>query len=123
MKPLPSSSLQRGMAAEATALAWLRRRGARLVARNYRCRSGEIDLIVADGEVLVFVEVRQRQDDRYGSAAESVTLAKQRRLALAARHFLASRSELPPCRFDVIGIDSGSPARVRWIKDAFVVSL
>lgn len=123
MKPSPANALRRGMAAETVALDWLRRQGVRLVKRNYRCQGGEIDLIVTDGQVLAFVEVRQRRDDRFGNAAESITPTKQRRLALAARHFLATRTELPPCRFDVIGVDGHSPATVHWIKDAFVVSL
>jgi putative endonuclease len=92
------------------------------LARNLRCRAGEIDLVARDGPVLVFVEVRQRRDRRYGGAAASVNRAKQARLIRAARYFLPvlSRAHFagvqPPCRFDVVSIEDG---RIDWIRDAF----
>ncbi len=121
--PASTHSVASGQATETQALAWLQRRGTRLIARNYRCRSGEIDLIVEDGTVLAFVEVRRRRHQQFGGAAASVTPAKQRRLAQAAQHFLAGRSELPPCRFDVICFDGAPPAKIRWIKNAFMLPL
>jgi putative endonuclease len=109
---------QAGAAAETLALAYLRRRGLRLLARNYRCRSGEIDLILRDGTTLVFVEVRLRRRGDYGGAAASITAAKQRRLVEAARHFLAGRRE-QPCRFDALLLDALDETRIEWLRDAF----
>jgi len=107
-----------GRPAEALAADYLQRRGLRLLARNYRCRLGEIDLILADGPVLVFAEVRLRRDSGYGGAAASITAVKRQRIIRAARHFLAGKPERP-CRFDVLLFDELAPDRVEWIKDAF----
>jgi len=113
-----------GDAAEARALDFLQARGLKLVERNYRVArgpsrpGGEIDLIVrdpADG-TLIFVEVRQRSRDDFGSAAESVTPAKQRRVIHAARHYLSRLMPWPPCRFDVVCIDAD---RIEWLQAAF----
>ena len=92
----------------------------RLVERNYRVRGGEIDLVMAQGEALVFVEVRARRSDRWGSAAETVTGAKRKRLLLAAQHYLQAASHQGPCRFDVVAL-SGEPGRetIDWIQNAF----
>ena len=89
MKPPHLSS---GEAAEEAALRWLEQQGLGLVTRNYRCKAGEIDLVMQDGESLVFVEVRYRRHAGFGSAAESVGTAKQRRLRLAAEHYLQRRA-------------------------------
>jgi len=107
-----------GAAAEAIAAAYLARRGLRVLARNWRMRGGEIDLICADGETLVFVEVRLRTRADYGGAAASITAAKQRRLILAARHYLSGRPEAP-CRFDAVLLDRLDEAGLEWIKNAF----
>jgi putative endonuclease len=107
-----------GVAAELLAERFLRARGLTIVARNYRTRGGEIDLVCNDGKVLVFVEVRLRRSSAFGGAAASVTPAKQRRIILAARHYLANKSERP-CRFDVILLDALDEARIEWIRDAF----
>lgn len=104
-----------GDAAEDRALAYLQDRGLSLVARNFRCRAGELDLVMRDGAALVFVEVRQRADARHGGAADSVTPAKQARLLRAAQMFLQRERSLPPCRFDVVAIDGD---RLDWIRDA-----
>jgi len=122
-----NNTRQRGRHWEAVAESLLRRRGLRLLARNYACRGGEIDLVMLDGSVLVFVEVRYRRCDRYGSGADSVTAVKQRRIVHAARHYLATHSQhgILPCRFDVVSIggdrdQSGYPeATVNWIRAAF----
>ncbi|UXY16744.1 YraN family protein [Chitiniphilus purpureus] len=106
----------RGAAAEAQAADYLVRQGLRIVARNWRCRQGEIDLIARDGATLVFVEVRARADSRFGGAAASITAAKQARIAAAARHYLMTVSPLPPCRFDAVCIDGG---RLQWLKNCF----
>ncbi len=109
--------LRRGEAAEARALEWLRRRGLEPVARNYRCRGGEIDLVMRDGETLVFVEVRYRSHRGFGTAAESVDARKQQRLRRAASHYLQRLPSPPPCRFDIVGIDADE--RIDWIRNAF----
>lgn len=95
----------------------LRRRGLHPVARNYRCRGGEIDLVMRDGAALVFIEVRYRSRDDFGGALASVDQRKQRRLILAARHYLARSGWSGPCRFDVVGLDR--QYNTQWIRDAF----
>ena len=112
-----------GDAAESAALAHLQGFGLTLVRRNYRvargphARGGEIDLILRErDETLVFDEVRRRMDATHGGAAASVGASKQRRLVLAARHFLAGMDPLPPCRFDVVAIDG---ERVEWLRAVF----
>ena len=108
----------RGEDAEELAGTFLHRAGLKLVARNYRCRFGEIDLIVRDGKTLVFVEVRMRSSDRYGGAAASITAAKRARLMRAARHYLANVAQAPACRFDVLLVN-GRDQSVEWLKNAF----
>jgi putative endonuclease len=107
-----------GAAQETLALAHLEAAGLQLLARNVASRVGELDLVMQDGDVLVFVEVRSRTSSRFGGAAASVTFAKQRRLERAAQVFLknAWRGPLPRCRFDVVAI---SPAGIDWLRDAF----
>lgn len=107
-----------GSEAEARAARHLARHGLQILARNYRCRGGEIDLVCRDGATLVFVEVRLRTNSGYGGAAASITPAKQRRLVLAANHYLAGKS-LPACRFDAVLLDG---ANIDWIKNAFQTS-
>jgi putative endonuclease len=111
-----------GRWAEQAALEYLTGQGLRCLARNHRCRFGELDLVMRDEAVLVFVEVRYRNNDAFGGAVASVTPAKRRRLIVAARHYLSRlrRATLPPCRFDVVSV---SPPHYRprfdWIRDAF----
>ncbi|MCC7547218.1 MAG: YraN family protein [Burkholderiales bacterium] len=107
----------RGAAAEETALRFLLGQGLQLRARNYRCRLGEIDLILEHGDTIVFVEVRQRRSLAYGGAAESIDARKRSRLVATARHFLAGRRCTPPCRFDAILVGPGG--EVQWIRGAF----
>ena len=102
--------------AEERAADYLSQRGLAVVARNYRTRMGEIDLIARDGEVLVFVEVRMRSDGHFGGALESITPRKQRRIALAAQMFLRQFPRPPRCRFDVVLIEAGD---VHWRRAAF----
>jgi putative endonuclease len=115
-----SSRVAQGTAAEDLACRYLETRGLKLVARNFRCRSGELDLIMRDGAQLVFVEVRSRRHSRYGTPAESVTRAKQQRLLRAAAFYLQRRRLDLPCRFDVVAIlqADGEP-EMEWIRDAF----
>lgn len=106
---------ERGQQAEALALSWLQQRGLVCVARNYRCRMGEIDLIMHDGTTLVFVEVRQRRSARFGGAAASITPAKQARLVRTAEHYLHTLPSLPPCRFDAVLLDGQQPPE--WLQN------
>lgn len=91
----------------------------RLLERNFRSRGGEIDLIMRQGETLVFIEVRYRRSRDYGSPLETVTQTKQRRLIAAASHYLQRRNLDLPCRFDVVGISGSGQERIEWIRDAF----
>jgi putative endonuclease len=112
---------------ELLAARFLESKGLSLIARNYLCRAGEIDLIMQDGSDLVFVEVRFRKNVHYGSAAESVTTQKKRRLIHAAQHYLQSKKigQQFSCRFDVIAISraaNANHAKVKWIQAAFDLS-
>lgn len=117
-----------GRRGEDRALAHLQSQGLELVERNYRCRAGEIDLVMREGAVLVLVEVRSRTRSDFGSAAASIGARKQRRFILASRHLLLMRPELRKmrARFDVVAIDPGaqpgSPPVVTWIRNAFSTS-
>ncbi len=118
---MTASPGERGARAEAQAQRYLERQGLRPVTQNYRCRQGEIDLIMRDGETLVFIEVRYRKRSGFGTPAESVTPAKQRRISAAATHYLHSRGgrNIPPCRLDMLAITGGEPQEIHWIRDAF----
>jgi putative endonuclease len=99
----------------------LERRGYRVVARRYRTRSGELDIVAEDGAYVVFVEVKARQDGSFGDPEEAVTLQKQRKLIWMATDYLA-RNDLQnaPCRFDVVAINTDTtPPKVTVIPDAF----
>jgi putative endonuclease len=106
-----------GDAGEQRAADFLERRGLSIVERNFRVKGGEIDLIGRDGATVVFVEVRCRAagSARFGGAAASIGAAKQRRLILAARHWLARHGEVP-CRFDAVLIDGD---QLEWLRAAF----
>lgn len=109
-----------GREAEDAALQHLLRQGLTLVARNYRCRMGELDLIMRDGEALVFVEVRYRRSSRFGGALESVDGRKRARLVQAALHYLQSSAADRPSRFDVVALTGAAGSlSLQWIKDAF----
>ena len=111
-----SGAHTKGKQAEDTARADRVRQGRTLEQRNFRCRGGEIDLIMRDAAYWVFVEVRYRRTSRFGAPQATIDPRKQQRLILAAGHFLAGRAE-SPCRFDVIAM-SGKD-RISWIKNAF----
>ena len=104
-----------GSQAEEDALQFLLRNGLNLLERNYRCRFGEIDLIMLHGSELVFVEVRKRKNMDFGGAAQSVSYAKRSRLIKTAKHFLMKYRQAPACRFDVIAIEGN---RCQWLKNA-----
>lgn len=109
-----------GRRAEALAERLLVGAGLAIIARNFRCRHGEIDLIAREDETFVFCEVRLRTSPGFGGAEESITAAKQTRIAAAARYFLSARPE-SVCRFDVLLLQSLDAARIRWIRNAFTL--
>lgn len=113
----------RGQQAEQQAARWLDQQGLRQVAANYHCRQGEIDLIMEDQDMLVFVEVRYRTSTGFGGALASVTAGKRQRITRAARHFLANRPEYSEhaCRFDVLAMEPDDTGAVRyeWVSNAF----
>lgn len=86
---------------------------------NYRCRFGEIDLVLRDGDTLVFAEVRLRTSGNFGGAAASITAKKREKLLRAARHYLASSKNTPRCRFDAVLLSGVSKQEIEWIKNAF----
>lgn len=117
----------KGRVAEDRAVAWLRRRGYRPVARNVRNAGGELDLVAEDGDTLCFVEVKARAENAFGGAVAAVDWDKRRRLIRAARAFLAAHPWDGPCRFDVLAMDLGpgaedsDGARFTLLTDAFQV--
>ena len=119
--PADARGVAAGAHAEALAAAFLAERGLQIVARNFRTRQGEIDLIARDGATLVFVEVRRRSSSEFGGAADSITATKRSRLIAAARAYLARLPREPACRFDAVLIDGAAPPRIEWQRDAFSV--
>ena len=115
--------LERGNRGEEIAIGELTRRGYRIIERNYRCRLGEVDVIAVKEGTIVFVEVKTRRSDDYGSPEMSVTARKQRQLVKVALSYLQHRNLLDrDARFDVVAVEFGSAAdRVTIIKDAFEV--
>ncbi|MDF3934380.1 YraN family protein [Pseudomonas citronellolis] len=112
-----------GRRAEELAREHLQSHGLRLLAQNWRCRRGELDLVMLDGDTVVFVEVRCRRNPAFGGALESVDARKRQRLVAAAEHFLQqeARWSRHPCRFDVVAVQptAGTPAQPNWITNAF----
>lgn len=123
--PLPftpvSASQQLGHAAESQACYYVTQHGLCVLARNLKCRAGEIDIVARDQNILVFIEVRCRRNANYGSAAETVGRHKQKRVIRAAQFWLPHLvrrhfKQTPPCRFDIIALNGG---RLCWLQDAF----
>ena len=112
--PSPSRA-ERGAAAERAAAVYLEAHGLTILARNYRCKGGEIDLIAKEGATIVFVEVRLRATERFGGAGASIDGRKQQRLLRAARHFLGGHRDRA-CRFDAVLL---GPRGIEWVRDAF----
>jgi len=113
-----------GASYESRAAGWLEGRGWHVLARNFRGRTGEIDIIARDGEHLVFVEVRARSHRAFGGAAGSIDRRKQHRIMRTAQLFLQRHPELSrlPCRFDVLAFQppqSGTCLEIQWIPGAF----
>lgn len=113
-------SQQTGLIAEQQARNYLVGKGLRWIASNYRCRWGEVDLIMGDGKTLVFVEVRARVSAEFGGATGSITLQKQRKIIKTAMHYMVAKNLYTTCngRFDVISVQ-GTSSQIEWIKNAF----
>jgi len=109
----------KGSDAELAAASFLKNHALELVTQNYRCRFGEIDLIMRDKTMLVFVEVRMRTNDFFGGAAASITPSKQAKLLRAARHYLSGLNTEPACRFDAVLLSGSNGQNIEWIKNAF----
>lgn len=113
----------RGRQAENFACEYLQQKKLKLLARNFRCATGEIDLVMRDGDTVVFVEVRARRSDAYGGGAETVDRRKQAKLAATAALWLQAEKYNGACRFDVVSISLASqPPSLDWIRNAFDVS-
>jgi putative endonuclease len=120
------STIECGAAAEAAAARYLQTQGLVVLARNLRCRAGELDLVCLDGGVIVVVEVRHRATSDFGGALASVTWRKQRKLIRATEYQRQRRPEWRPraLRFDVIAVQ-GRPDgthQMDWVRDAFRVT-
>lgn len=113
-EPEQTTTVSIGRNAEARAKTFLQQQGLTLVERNFYCRAGEIDLIMRDEQILVFVEVRFRKDQRFGGAAASVGPVKQRRLWRTASTYLLQFPKPPVCRFDLVAIEGDD---LQWIKN------
>jgi putative endonuclease len=113
-----------GREGERVAELFLKKKGYKVVKRNYRCRGGEVDLIVLDRKVVVFVEVKTRTDHGFGTPLEAVEPRKQRRMILAAQLFLHEKKlHERDARFDVVGISwPGADPLVEHIQNAFVIA-
>ncbi|MDC0598502.1 YraN family protein [Gammaproteobacteria bacterium] len=119
---LISPSQQKGQRYEKLAMRYLKKQGLRLLEQNFYSASGEIDLILMDADILVFVEVRFRENSRYGNALESVTYSKQKKILNTAKLYLLKRGlyGTVPCRFDVVGLHKiNNAVEFQWIKNAF----
>ncbi|KMM81758.1 YraN family protein [Pseudomonas deceptionensis] len=114
------SSQHTGKDAERLALRHLEQQGLRLLAQNWLCKRGELDLVMLDGDTVVFVEVRYRQHAQWGGALASIDARKRQKLILAAQYFLQRepRWASQPCRFDVVTLDGATP-QLNWLRNAF----
>ena len=111
------TQVQKGAQYEDLALQFLLDQGLTLIASNYRCKCGELDLIMEDKGALIIVEVRYRKNNRYGSALESVTKTKQTRIVAATKYYIMTHKIDQPIRFDVVAITGSS--HPDWVKNAF----
>lgn len=117
MYPTP---YDRGRAMESYACEILTGLGLKLLDKNYRAKCGEIDLIMNDNKCIVFIEVRYRHQERYGSSLDTITVQKQRKISRAAQFYLQNKDLIDkvPVRFDVFAITGATPPRWTWIKHA-----
>lgn len=108
-----------GALAEQLAAQYLQQQGLKLLQTNYSCRYGEIDLILQDGDIHVFAEVRLRSSTAFGGAAASIDARKQAKLLRTAQHYLSRFKNIPPCRFDAVLMQTTDIKKIEWIKNAF----
>jgi len=107
-----------GSAAEQLAADYLQQQGLTMITSNYRCKFGEIDLVMREAKTLVFIEVRLRSNPRFGNAAASITPAKQQKIARTAEHYLQQHGN-SACRFDAVVMDKADTHNIEWIRNAF----
>lgn len=112
-----------GRWAEQQVAIYLKAQGVHIVAQNYYCREGEIDLVGLHQNTLIFIEVRYRHSNRYGTGAESIDQRKQQRIILTAQHFLQHHPQWQEsnCRFDAILVNQTNQLEIQWIPDAFQI--
>lgn len=112
-----------GRRGEEAARAFLKRRGVQILAENFVCAAGEIDLVGRDGDTLVFIEVKARTSAAFGPPHLAVHRRKQKQIVRAAQWYLAERrTPEVACRFDVLAVtfpEDGATPRVDWVRDAF----
>ena len=122
---MKAAHLKQGEDAEAACCAYLKSQGLKLLETNFRCRYGEIDIIMLDKKTLVFVEVRFRKNNCFGGGLESITMAKQGKLRRTAELFLQKNTRYENARFDVVSMSKNNQTSSRqqynfdWISDAF----
>jgi len=111
-------SLKIGHTQERSARGYLEQQGLKLLASNYRCKYGEIDLVMQDKDQWVFVEVRYRKTESHGSAAATVNRQKQQKIIRSAKHYLIAQNQYDKisCRFDVVALNNS----IEWIPNAFL---
>lgn len=130
-KFLKPTTKKLGDAAELAAESYLQQQGLKTLKKNYRCKAGEIDLVMTTTSHLVFVEVRMRNNKQFGDGLDSITTTKQRKISRAAQHFLQTNPTLDlPCRFDAISVSKGNVTHnsasqnqqgytFNWVQNAF----
>lgn len=114
----PPQHLMQGAIAEQIAVKFLQQKGLILIETNFRCKYGEIDLIMRDDNTLVFVEVRLRNNQSYGGAGMSITPHKQKKLTHSAEYYLQKHGNVA-CRFDAILLSDTDINTVEWLQNAF----
>ncbi|HIE03393.1 MAG TPA: YraN family protein [Candidatus Latescibacteria bacterium] len=110
---------ERGTSGEDLAAKWLEGKGIKVLARNFRARGGEVDIVAKDGDVLAFVEVKTGRSGAFGPPESWVTLRKRAHLVKAAQVYLAKNPWDGDVRFDVVAVEVGKCVKIRHIKDAF----
>ncbi len=109
--------LLRGEKSEQLACDYLLKQGLQLIDKNFKCKYGEIDLIMNDSETLVIIEVRFRKTNKYGGALESISQKKQSRIIATTQYYLSTHKVNSPIRFDVVTMSNDTD--INWIKNAF----
>ncbi len=115
-------SQKTGQYYERLAIKFLKQHGMKILCQNYRCKMGEIDVIARDGDTLVFIEVKYRQSNHFGSSTEMVSYHKQIKLIKTAQFYLTQhpQAQKTPCRFDIIAIQHQPRLSIDWIQNAFI---